>query len=132
MSASRLGERVWCFGAQSYRPFGTAAEYVIVPAGQAVTLPDGVSYATGNPSPALPFWPLVFSNVTVFFLGSDDFPPEAKGEAARSLNAALEGGWPGYVIHARLPLEQIARAHALVERGTGSGRVVLTSAQARS
>src|SRR5947209_2818503 len=24
--AARLGERVWCFGAQSYRPFGTAAE----------------------------------------------------------------------------------------------------------
>ena len=24
---ARVGERVWCFGAQSYRPFGTAAEY---------------------------------------------------------------------------------------------------------
>jgi hypothetical protein len=34
----RVGERVWCFGAQSYRPFGTAAEYVVVPAGQAVPL----------------------------------------------------------------------------------------------
>src|SRR5947209_1925218 len=28
---SRVGERVWCYGAQSYRPFGTAAEYVVVP-----------------------------------------------------------------------------------------------------
>src|SRR4051794_13048923 len=26
--SSRVGERVWCFGAQSYRPFGTAADYV--------------------------------------------------------------------------------------------------------
>src|SRR5262249_6168075 len=31
VSASRVGERVWCYGAQSYRPFGTAAEYVVVP-----------------------------------------------------------------------------------------------------
>ena len=36
--ASRVGERVWCYGAQSYRPFGTAAEYVVVPSGQAADL----------------------------------------------------------------------------------------------
>jgi len=30
VSASRVGQRVWCHGAQSYRPFGTAAEYVVV------------------------------------------------------------------------------------------------------
>ena len=45
--ASRVGERVWCYGAQSYRPFGTAAEYVVVPAGQAVPLPDGVPFEQG-------------------------------------------------------------------------------------
>lgn len=44
VDASRLGERVWCFGAQSYRPFGTAAQYVTVPAWQAVRLPDGVPF----------------------------------------------------------------------------------------
>jgi NADPH2:quinone reductase len=45
--ASRVGERVWCFGAQSYRPFGTAAEYVVVPAGQAVPLLDGAPFEQG-------------------------------------------------------------------------------------
>src|SRR3954468_23276075 len=45
--ASRVGERAWCFGAQSYRPFGTAAEYVVVPAEQAVPLPDGISFEQG-------------------------------------------------------------------------------------
>src|SRR3954471_16045197 len=45
--ASRVGERVWCYGAQSYRPFGTAAGYVVVPAGQAVPLPDGVPFEQG-------------------------------------------------------------------------------------
>jgi len=38
---------VWCYGAQSYRPFGTAAEFVVVPAGQAVPLSDGVSFEQG-------------------------------------------------------------------------------------
>jgi NADPH:quinone reductase len=42
-----VGRRVWCHGAQSYRPFGTAADYVVVPQEQAVPLPDGVSYETG-------------------------------------------------------------------------------------
>ncbi len=45
--ASRVGERVWCYGAQSYRPFGTAAEYVVVQSGQAVPLPGGVPFEHG-------------------------------------------------------------------------------------
>src|SRR4051794_2230448 len=45
--ASRVGQRVWCYAAQSYRPFGTAAEYAVVPSGQAVPLPDGVSFEQG-------------------------------------------------------------------------------------
>jgi len=39
---SRLGERVWVYLAQSYRPFGTAAEYTVVPAHHAVPLPAEV------------------------------------------------------------------------------------------
>ena len=249
VSPSRVGERVWCFGAQSYRPFGTAADYAVVPTDQAVPLPNGVSfeqgaclgipgitahravhvagpvrgrtllvqggagavgqcavalarhagatvlatvrserdrvvaqragshhvlvtdglsaqgafdrlrayapegvdhivevafhaniavdeqilrlggsiatYATGDPTPAIPFWPLVFKNVAVFFLGSDDFPAAAKAEAARRLNEALELGWPGFDIQARFPLEEIALAHETVERAANAGRVVL-------
>jgi threonine dehydrogenase-like Zn-dependent dehydrogenase len=48
VSASRIGERVWCHGAQSYRPFGTAAEYAVVPSAQAVSLPDGMSFEQGG------------------------------------------------------------------------------------
>ncbi len=47
IAAARIGQRVWCFGAQSYRPFGTAAEYCILPAAQAIPLPDGVSFEQG-------------------------------------------------------------------------------------
>lgn len=42
-----LGQRVWCYGAQSYRPFGTAAEYTVLPLGQVVPLPDGVPFEQG-------------------------------------------------------------------------------------
>ena len=249
VSPARVGQRVWCYAAQSYRPFGTAAEYVVVPSAQAVPLPDGVSfeqgaclgipgitahravhvagpiagrvvlvqggagavgscavalarlagarvlatvrsesdvakaaragasevvrvdgrsteevvrrvralapggidhvvevsfdtniaadaellavagsiaaYATGNRSPVIPFWPLVFKNNRVFFLGSDDFPAEAKAAAAEGLNAALKAGWPGFAIGRRSPLSAIAEAHEYVEERRGSGRVVV-------
>lgn len=248
--ASRIGERVWCYGAQSYRPFGTAAEYVVVPSAQAVPLPEGVSfeqgaclgipgitahravhvagpvagravlvqggagsvgycavglarlagarvlatvrseadaavaaragahevvqtggctaeevvsrvhalapdgvdhvvevafdanvglderllalggsisaYATGNATPVIPFWLLVFKNVRVFFLGGDDFPVEAKAQAAGALNALLVSGWPGFEIDRRFPLAEVAAAHEYVEARRGSGRVVVT------
>ena len=40
---SRVGQRTWCYGAQSYRPFGTAAQFVVVPSALAVPLPDAGS-----------------------------------------------------------------------------------------
>ena len=36
VAPSRIGRRVWVYGAQSYRPLGTAAQYTVVPADQAV------------------------------------------------------------------------------------------------
>ncbi|MGV2826686.1 NADPH:quinone reductase [Myxosarcina sp. GI1(2024)] len=43
----RIGERVWIYEAQRQRPLGTAAEYVVVPSQQAVTLPDNTSFVEG-------------------------------------------------------------------------------------
>ena len=43
----RVGRRVWIYGAQSYRPFGTAAELTVVPSSLAVDLPDPVSDEVG-------------------------------------------------------------------------------------
>jgi NADPH:quinone reductase-like Zn-dependent oxidoreductase len=50
--ADRIGERVWLWNAQggygtAGRAFGTAAELIALPAEQAVTLPDGVSFEAG-------------------------------------------------------------------------------------
>lgn len=43
----RAGRRAWVFGAQSYRPFGTAAQLTVVPSAQAISLPHGVSDDVG-------------------------------------------------------------------------------------
>ena len=84
------------------------------------------TFATGDPAPAIPFWPLVFKNIRLFFLGSDDFPPGAKVAAARALNEALEGEWPGFEVEARFPLGSIAEAYGAIEGRKVSGRVILS------
>jgi NADPH2:quinone reductase len=83
------------------------------------------SYATDNPDPRIPFWQMVFRNIRVFFLGSDDFPKEAKLRAAEDLNAALQGGWSGLEIGEKIPLAEIARAHELVEHPVRAVRIVV-------
>jgi NADPH:quinone reductase len=47
VAKSRLGERVWVWNGQWKRAFGTAAEYMALPAAQAVKLPDKISFEAG-------------------------------------------------------------------------------------
>ena len=47
VSASRVGERVWVWNGQWQRPLGTCAQFIALPAAQAVALPDGVDFAAG-------------------------------------------------------------------------------------
>jgi NADPH2:quinone reductase len=47
VSSSRIGERVWIYEAQWGRPFGTAAEFVVVPSDRAIHLPDNTDFASG-------------------------------------------------------------------------------------
>jgi NADPH2:quinone reductase len=43
----RIGERVWLYFAALQRPWGTAAEFSVVPNERAVPLPDGASFELG-------------------------------------------------------------------------------------
>jgi NADPH2:quinone reductase len=58
VAAARVGERVWTWNAQWKRPFGTAAEYVVLPSAQAVALPATIDFAAGAclGIPALTAW----------------------------------------------------------------------------
>jgi NADPH2:quinone reductase len=47
VSAARKGERVWIWNAQWKRPFGTSAEYVVLPSALAAPLPLVASYEAG-------------------------------------------------------------------------------------
>jgi NADPH2:quinone reductase len=47
VSSDRIGQRVWLWNAQWQRPYGTAAEWVSLPADQAVPLPVGTSFEEG-------------------------------------------------------------------------------------
>ncbi|MFH8498418.1 NADPH:quinone reductase [Streptomyces coeruleorubidus] len=246
VDARRVGQRVWVYGAQSYRPSGTAAQFTVVPADLAVPLPDHLSdelgaslgipgitahrtvfsdgpvdghlvlvhgvlggvgslaaqlarwggatvigtvrhgsdldrvdpavvthavaldaddpvtairahapngvhrivevalsdnadldnavvengaviaaYATRDGRPRLPFWPLLFNNVTLRMLGSDDFPVAAKRQAVRDLTAAAAVGMLTVAIGDLYPLAKIAQAHDRVDAG-GRGRVLVT------
>jgi NADPH2:quinone reductase len=84
------------------------------------------AYATGNPRPPVPFGELLFENVRVVFLGSDDFLTEAKVAAARDLNGALEAKWPGFETIQTFALSAIAAAHDHVEVPNARARAVVT------
>ncbi len=73
------------------------------------------TYATNQNPASVPFWPLVFSNISIFFLGSDDFSTEAKQAAVEDLAEALSEGWEGLPIGEIYPLEDVAGAHLHIE-----------------
>jgi NADPH:quinone reductase len=47
VGAFRPGDRVWTMDAQFKRPYGTAAEYVVLPEAKVASLPDGVPFEIG-------------------------------------------------------------------------------------
>jgi NADPH:quinone reductase len=83
------------------------------------------AYSSPAEEPALPFWPLLFANVTLRLLGSDDFPAEAKREAARALTHAAAEKALSVRIAPPFPLADIAAAHEAVESGSRAGRVLI-------
>ena len=84
-----------------------------------------VAYATRQDRSGFAFWPMLFDNITIRLLGSDDFPAAAKQQAAADLTAAARAGALSVTVDALLPLEQAAQAHDRVDQGA-RGRVLLT------
>lgn len=84
------------------------------------------AYASPDARPELPFWPMLFANVTIRLLGSDDFPQEAKDAAARDLTKAAAQAAVSVPVAEVFPLERIAAAHELIESGKARGRVLIS------
>lgn len=84
------------------------------------------AYASPRDRPELPFWPMLFNNLTIRLLGSDDFPQAAKDAAARDLTQAAAQSALSIPVAEVFPLERIAAAHELIESGKAPGRVLVS------
>jgi NADPH:quinone reductase len=93
----------------------------------AVAAPEAViaAYATRDPRPAFDFWPMLFANLTMRLLGSDDFPAAAKHQAAADLTAAAQERALRIPIADPLPLDRIADAHDEID-ASARERIVLS------
>jgi NADPH2:quinone reductase len=83
------------------------------------------AYASRADRPELPFWPMLFANITLRLLGSDDFSAEAKQKAGDDLSAAAKTGALRISVAPAYPLAQIAAAHDHVDHGPRNGRIVV-------
>lgn len=86
------------------------------------------AYATRDDRPNFPFWPMLFDNVTIHLLGSDDFPATAKRQASKDLTSCAEDGALTIAIDPTTPLARAAEAHDRVDAGTRD-RVLLAIPQ---
>jgi NADPH2:quinone reductase len=95
----------------------------------AVIKENGViaSYASmGAPTPALPFYPLMFKSVTLRLVLVYILTPEARARSIANLTAALTSGALTHPVSARFPLTDIVRAHEAVEAGNKLGQVLVS------
>jgi NADPH:quinone reductase len=76
--------------------------------------------------PVLPFWPLVLLDATIRFVLVYAMTRQAHDEAIAYVNAAAAEGWLKHNVGQVLPLDRIAEAHRLVERGPAKGKIILS------
>jgi len=78
-----------------------------------------------DPTPTLPFYPLMFRNFNLRLVLVYSMSVEAKQQACQDIVQACEAGQLSHAIAARFPLEQLAEAHEAVEGGQAIGNVVV-------
>ncbi|MEV4538749.1 NADPH:quinone reductase [Asanoa sp. NPDC049518] len=120
---SRIGERVWVYLAQSYRPFGTAADYTVVPSHHAVPLPDGVpdEQAAGLGIPGITGHRAIFADGPV--TDQRVVVTGALGAVGRAAVAVARRGGATVIatVHTKDQIDQAlaAGAHQAVDTGSG-------------
>lgn len=118
IDAGRVGERVWLYFAAWQRPWGTAAQYTVVPAAQAVPLPEGVSFDLGASVgiPAMTAHRCLFADgpvdgLTVLVAGGAGAVGHAAIQLARAAGARVIATVSG---PEKAAIAQAAGAHAVV------------------
>jgi NADPH2:quinone reductase len=104
--SDRVGERVWVWEACWQRANGTAQEYVVLPAEQAVPLPDGASFELGA---SLGIPELTAHRCLTVSLSN---PPRLSGGSLDG-RTILVGGGAGAVGHAAIELARWAGARVV-------------------
>jgi len=84
--------------------------------------------STQVPEPQLPFFQMMYQDITVRFVIVYAMPEAAKRQAINDIGIALEEGWLTHRIAATLPLDDIAKGNELIEQGTLRGAVILNIA----
>ena len=84
-----------------------------------------VTYAAEPADPALPVRACMTANVVLRFVLLYGVPPEALGQAARDVSAAVADGALTELPVTRFPLDEIAAAHDTVEGGAVVGKVLV-------
>jgi NADPH:quinone reductase len=110
----RIGERVWVYHAAFQRQYGTAAQFTVVPARQAVRIPDGVSIdqAAALGIPYLTAYGCLFA----------DGPLDGQ--------TVLVQGGAGAVGHAAIQLARRAGAHVIATVSSEAKGVIAAEAGA--
>jgi len=83
------------------------------------------AYSGNADLPELPFWQLIFENISLYFLGSDDFAIEDKRAALDEAVMALDSGWKGFAVGRYFKLSEIVEAHQYVEFRSSAQRAVI-------
>ena len=78
-----------------------------------------------EPEPVLPFYKMMYKDLTVRMIIVYAMPVSAKDHAVADINSALSHGWLQHRVARALPLEDIAVGNEIIEAGDARGAVVL-------
>jgi len=81
--------------------------------------------STQIPEPTLPFFQMMYKDITLRFVIVYAMPESAKQHAIADIETALTEGWLQHRIAGTIPLEDIAAGNELIEQGTIRGAVIL-------
>lgn len=85
------------------------------------------TYASAQePEPRLPFFRMMYKDLTVRFVIVYAMPESAKAQAVDDIAAALTDGWMQHRIAHTIPLDDIVKGNEIIEQGAVRGAVILT------